>query len=347
MDLKSDGDRCLSKEDDQAEMMRYYKDAHLDLKVLENFGMDDIDRGTLSRYRALMKANDEGHVWTALPDNEFLRLIGAADKGADGELHPTSAGLLMFGLEYRISREFPNYKLDYSEYINPGIEWEYRIVSGDGKWTGNIFDFYVNVANRLKMSIGRPFVIGDDWRRVDDTDIDKAVRESLINSLIHADYRGRIGVRIDVRPGVVTVRNPGLFRISVQKAEAGGFSDPRNPTLAKMFALTGLVERAGSGLYRIIETWKKNGFERPLIEEDLDPPAVKVTLSMRMDPKASVIPDEEKVIRLMAGNGKISADRISKETGIPRSRIDRMVKELKESGRIKRNGGRNGGHWVV
>ena len=330
-----------------AGMMRDNTDMALDSHALDGFDMDDIDRGTLSRYRSLMKINDEGHIWIALPDEEFLRLIGAADKGTDGELRPTPAGLLMFGLEYRISKEFPDYKVDYFEYINPGVDWEYRIVSGDGRWTGNIFDFYVNAANRLKMSIGRPFAIGDNWRRVDDTDVDKAVRESLINALVHADYRGRMGVRIEVRPGTVTIRNPGLFRMPVREAEAGGHSDPRNPTLAKMFTLTGAAERAGSGLYRIIETWKKSGFEPPLIEERLTPPTVKITLSMKMDPKTSVIPDEEKIIRLMNADRGISLDKISKETGISRSKIDKMVKGLRESGRLERDGGKKDGRWIV
>ena len=330
-----------------AGMMRDNTDAALDSRILENFDMDDINKGTLSRFRSLMKINDEGHEWLALPDEEFLRLIGAADKGADGKLHPTAAGLLMFGLEYRISKEFPDYKVDYFEYLNTGVEWEYRIVSGDGKWTGNIFDFYVSVANRLKLSIGRPFAIGDNWRRIDDTDIDKSIRESMINALVHADHRGRMGVRIEVWPGRVIVRNPGLFRMPIRDAKAGGHSDPRNQTLAKMFGLTGVVERAGSGLYRIIETWKKNGFEPPLIEESLIPPTVKITLSMKMDPKAPVIPEDKKVIRLMEEDNSISLDKISKETGISRSKIDKIVKELKESGRLERAGDRKGGYWIV
>ncbi|MCL2148898.1 MAG: putative DNA binding domain-containing protein, partial [Methanomassiliicoccaceae archaeon] len=330
-----------------AGMMRDNTDTALDSHALDGFDMGDIDGGALSRYRSLMKANDEGHVWSALPDSEFLRLIGAAEKDAGGELRPTQAGLLMFGLEYRISKEFPDYKVDYLEHVDPGADWEYRIVSGDGRWTGNLFDFYVNAANRLKLSIGRPFAIGDGWRRVDDTDIDKAVRESLINALIHADYRGRMGVRVEVRPGVVTVRNPGLFRMPIRDAEAGGRSDPRNPTLAKMFTLTGVAERAGSGLYRIIETWKRNGFEPPRIEESLIPPTVKVTLPMRMDPKTTSIPDEERVLGLIRSDGGISLDKVSKETGLSRSKVDRIVKGLRESGRLERTGGKKGGHWIV
>lgn len=337
--------RCTKPE--IAGMMRENVDSPLDAFVLNDFDMGDIDRGTLSRYRTFMKVGDEKHIWNTVPDDEFLRLIGAAKKGEDGELHPTLAGLLMFGLEYRITCEVPDYKLDYTEYMKPGVEWEYRIVSGDGQWTGNIFDFYMNAANRLGVSTGRPFMINDSWRRVEDTDIDKALRESLINALVHADYRGRMGVRIEVRPNVVTVRNPGLFRIPIQEAEEGGYSDPRNPTLAKMFSLVGAVERAGSGLYRIMEVWKKNGFEAPVIKESLNPPCVKITLSMNVDPKTSAVSEEEKIMRLMAADHSISIERIANETGIPRAKVEKTIAKLRENGRVERAGGKKGGRWIV
>ena len=38
-----------------------------------------------------------------------MERIGAAGYGEDGKLHPTTAGLLMFGEEYHIVREFPEY----------------------------------------------------------------------------------------------------------------------------------------------------------------------------------------------------------------------------------------------
>ena len=337
--------RCTKPE--IAGMMRENADMPLDTNVLDDFGMDDLDAGTLSKYRTLMGSGGEKYAWNTVPQDEFLKLAGAVKKGEDGELHPTLAGLLMFGREYRIIDAVPYFKLDYTEYMNAGVEWEYRIVSGDGLWTGNIFDFYLNVSNRLKMTIGRPLVIGSDWRRIDDTDVDKALRESLINALVHADYYGRTGIKIEVRPKNVTIRNPGLFRIPIQEAKEGGYSDPRNPALAKMFSLIGAAERAGVGLYSIMETWKRNGFEAPEFEESLNPPRVKTTLSMKMDPMTSAVSDEEKVIGLMTADGSISIERISKEIGVPVSRTVSVVKKLKESGRVERTNGKRGGRWVV
>jgi hypothetical protein len=94
-----------------------------------------------------------------------------------------------------------------------------------------------------------------------------------------------------------------------------------------------------------METWKKNGFETPVIEETLVPSTVKMILSMRTDPRTSAIPDEDKILGMMLIDRSISFDRICREAGIPRSRVETTVKKLKESGRLERAGGKRGGRW--
>ena len=90
-----------------------------------------------------MKYNSlhEGSAWTRLDDPHFLVAIGAAsDETDDGIIHPTAAGLLMFGQEFRITREFPEYFLDYREKMDPSIRWTDRIQTQEGDWSGNIYD---------------------------------------------------------------------------------------------------------------------------------------------------------------------------------------------------------------
>ena len=62
-----------------------------------------------------MKAARPGHVWEQLDDETFLQRIGAAGIGEDGKVHPTAAGLLMFGKEADIVREFRGYSLEFQE----------------------------------------------------------------------------------------------------------------------------------------------------------------------------------------------------------------------------------------
>lgn len=62
---------------------------------------------------------------------------------------------------------------------------------------------------------------------VHNTPLHKALRESLANALIHADYYDRRGLVIQKWPDKIRIANPGAFRINMQEALVGGVSDPR------------------------------------------------------------------------------------------------------------------------
>lgn len=77
--------------------------------------------------------------------------------------------------------------------------------------------------------------------------MDKAVREAVTNTLVHADYFIRRGTVIIQYYDRIVLSNPGSLRLSSEEVMQGGISDTRNPTLMKMFNLIGIGEKAGSG----------------------------------------------------------------------------------------------------
>ena len=101
----------------------------------------------------------------------------------------------------------------------------------------------------------------------------------MLNGIVHADYNGSGGVRVELRRDRLTVRNPGTFRIPVGLVESDGHSDPRNSNVMRMFMLVGLAERAGSGVHRMVTTYRELGLGEPEISESVDPSTV--TVSMR------------------------------------------------------------------
>ena len=73
-------------------------------------GLEIFNADSVRGYRNTFASLKDGHPFVRLGDNEFLRSIGAAAiSNKDNVLHPTAAGLLMFGNEYDIVRQFPNY----------------------------------------------------------------------------------------------------------------------------------------------------------------------------------------------------------------------------------------------
>ncbi|MDR0751839.1 MAG: putative DNA binding domain-containing protein [Christensenellaceae bacterium] len=226
-----------------------------DTRVLERLGHDVFDYETVRRYRISYSYSHPNHVWANLDDVGFLYKLGCIGRADDATLHPTGAGLLMFGYEYEIAKEFPGYFLDYQEHEDESTRWTDRFISSSGEWSGNIYDFYYRVYNRIAQEIKTPFKLSGSLR-VDDTPVHKALREALANCLIHADYYGRRGIVIHRRPSEITIANPGGLRIDIKVAIHGGISDPRNHTISKLFNLVGIGEKAGSGLEEIFAVWK-------------------------------------------------------------------------------------------
>ena len=271
-----EGDYRCTKEVIQA-MLRDASPKTQDMLVLGNINLDVFDKDTIKRYRIRMQGIRPGHVWEALEDVDFLYRIGAVGRDADGKLHPTAAGLLMFGYEYEIVREYPHYFLDYREKLDDDTRWSDRFVSSSGDWSGNIYDFYFRVYNRIAQSVKVPFAL-DGISRIDDTELHKALREALANTLINADYYGNTGVVIERNITSITMTNAGTFRIDLDEAINGGISDPRNSGLIKMFSLINIGERAGSGLPMIFKAWTGTDFAMPDITEKENPDRVCLIL---------------------------------------------------------------------
>jgi len=242
-----------------------------DMLVLEKMDMSVFDQTSIAGYRNRFRAARPGHVWEGLTDDEFLTKLGAVGRAEDGTLHPTGAGLVMFGYEYEIIKEYPQYFLDYQEHFDADTRWSDRLISTSGEWSGNVYDFFYKAYNKLiqNPSIKTPFKL-DGIVRVDDTPVHKALREALANCLVNTDYYGDAGVVIKSKPDIITLENPGILRLPKDVAINGGISAPRNSVIMKMFNLLDIGERAGSGIPSIFRAWEDAGWETPVIDERID-----------------------------------------------------------------------------
>ncbi len=253
-----------------------------DTDILFGYNMDDLDSTTFNAYRQLYVIRQPDHPWNTVEPLEFLRNIGAwridRESGRGGL---TRAGLLMFGRLPSIQEHFPHYMLDYQERSEPNTEtrWIDRIIL-DGTWSGNLFDFYRQVFRKLTNSLKVPFTLKGDIRQ-DETPIHQAIREALINTLVHADYSGRASILVVKRPDMFGFRNPGLMRVPHEIAIQGGESDCRNRLIHQMFRYVGLGEQAGSGIPKIYRGWGSQHWRKPLLYEK-DVPSEQTLLELRM-----------------------------------------------------------------
>lgn len=264
-------------------MVRDSYDGALDRDVLDDIAIDALDMDSVRRYRNEFSSNRLKHPWIGLADEEFLLRLGAIGRSEnDGKLHPTKAGLLMFGESWRIVDAFPNYFLD-CRVISGARRWDDRITSDSGDWSGNVYDFWNRACRMLCEGLPRPFILRPNMTRDDDTPQHKAVREGLTNALVHADYYGRTGVVAVRRRSTVEFSDPGCLRLPVEVVEGGGVSDPRNKTLMTMFNLIGRGDKAGSGFDVFRDAAAYAGVAEPELVECLEPDRTKLTLHVEVD----------------------------------------------------------------
>lgn len=276
--------RCSKEEVDN--MIAEASNITRDSIVLDKYSFDDLDKDSFKRYRQRYAVRNPSNRWNELDDIEFLRRIGGWDKDREKKVEGlTAAGLLVFGQEMNITNYFHNYFLDYREHVNEyeGQRWSHRFTSQNGEWSGNLYDFYNKVIARINEDLKVPFKIDDaDMSRVNDTDLHKALREALLNTIIHADYFTKGNIIVEKNINEYKFINPGLLRIPLEKAIGGGTSDARNKNIFKIFSLLGLGERSGFGLENIHNTWKKYKWELPSLEESFKPE--NITLLLKTTP---------------------------------------------------------------
>ena len=354
-----EGDYHCSAEEVKS-MLRDQTDTSQDALVLENLLISDLNQDSVHRYRILFNNLKPDHIWAKLGNEEFLLKIGAARKSQnDGKIHPTLGGLIFFGDFITITDELPNYFLDYREHLSSDIRWSDRVSSGDGTWSGNIFDFYYKVIDRLTADIKKPFKLDSNLLRVDDTSIHKSLRECLANALIHADFYGRRGIIVDKEFRKITISNPGTFRISIDEAIAGGISDARNGKIFNMFSLINVGERSGTGICDVYHVWDENGFKKPTFTETVNPERVVLTLQTEVDgnidntdgnsdgnPDGNLTQNEMLVLQVISQTPGLSAAKVGSHIGISKPSVERVLHSLKKKGIIRREGSTRG-KWII
>lgn len=283
----NDGDRHCDDETVKRMLAEQVEDER-DARILTGFGMEDIDPESLRIYRQMLRDEKPGHPFLEQDDFEFLKsLRGWRRDRQTGEAGLTLGGLLMFGKWAAIQDAVPHYFLDYQERPEAKTElrWVDRLVP-DGTWTGNLFEFFRRVYRKLIADLKVPFALKDGQRQ-DDTPVHEALREALVNTLVHADYTGRVSVLVVKRPDMFGFRNPGGLRLPIEQVIRGGESDCRNRILHQMFLLIGLGERGGSGMPRIYGGWKSQHWRPPALTEKDEPEQTLLMLQM-----ADLLPED-------------------------------------------------------
>ena len=269
---------CIEKEVN--DMIRDASDDGNDGILIDRYDMNDIDTPTLRAYRNLFMQRNPDHVWNTDSDKEFLRNMGGytVDRTNNRECL-TLAGLMMFGKGLSVRERFSNFRMDYLDKTNllPGERWSDRLTY-DGRWENNLFNFFRMVLPKLTLGTKRPFRM-EGVERIDDTPVNKALREAFTNSIIHADLMTESGVlKIEKTPDGYVFSNPGSLKLPVERIYEGGHSKARNPRMQNMLRMIGFGENIGSGFPSILKAWHEESWRIPDLHEESDLRIVELKL---------------------------------------------------------------------
>ena len=98
----------------------------------------------------------------------------------------------------------------------------------------------------------------------------EALREGIINALIHRDYLGTSTIQIRVYNDRLVIMNEGKFppEVPVEKLKTEHISKPRNVLLAGAFYKAGFIESWGRGTIKIVEKCLEQGLPEPDFKEE-------------------------------------------------------------------------------
>jgi len=225
--------------------------------IEERASFDDLNPETIEKFKKLA----EDRVPSVARERNYktiLEKLNLMDRGV-----PKRAAILLFGKDPQ--RLYPQAFLKIGKFLN-----ETDIVSSDIV-EGNLFEQLENTLETLrnKYLISEIKFEGIHRRDILEYPHD-ALREGIINALIHRDYVGTSSIQVRVYNDKFVIMNEGKLppEVPLERLKMDHLSKPRNVLLAKVFYLAGLIESWGRGTVKIVENCLKQGLPEPDFIED-------------------------------------------------------------------------------
>lgn len=208
------------------------------------------------------------------------------------------------------------------------------------EFSGSIFEQLDEVFSYL-MLCNKTTATFKGLERIERADYpEEALREALLNAIVHRDYSFSGSIIINVNENEMEFISiggllPGLSPDDIRS----GISQPRNKKLAEIFHRLHLIESYGTGIRKIYSLYNDHSVH-PRIEVTSN--TFKIVLPnmnsiTNIDPIKNIdtiTPQMQKVIDYINGNGQISDGEIEKLLHIKGTRRYNLVKEMESKGLI-------------
>ena len=305
----------------QFDMMPVYKSTENDLEI-----------GLISDFLKSRKIKKEAKISNELLLSYYLIVQEHA------HIYATTAGILLFGKNPQ--HYFTEAMIICSHF--KGNEGREALASIDCE--GTLFNQFERAYDFIVSRLSKSFIINGPKREETLEIPQKAIREALLNMIVHRNYHQKSPSKIAIYENRIEFFSPGTFfgPLDSQNLQLG-LSFIRNAAICKAFREAEYIEKMGSGIITIFKTYEERKLKTPSIIEGEG--FVKCILPREFESKVAsslLDPELEAVLTLFDTGSEIKISDLMKFLGLSRSTAFRRLSILLDLGKIAKKGKGNG-----
>lgn len=336
----------------------------------------DVERGTNRPYYLANKGlRPEGvyirHGFSSIPasDSTIRNMI----KETDGDVYEALRSINQDLTFNSCENEFKNRNIDFKEqalklvsndglYTNLGLllsdqcpytikaavfeDYDQSLFKDRNEFSGSLLKQIEDVYSFIDKYNNNRSTFDKLWR-IDTRDYpEKALREALLNSIVHRDYSYSASTLISIykdRLEIVSVG--GLMPGYELKDIKNGLSDTRNPNLANIFYRLKLIEAYGTGIKKIYDAYELSGCEPEIITTNnsfkiiLPNINYKQNNNLYISSPEMIYCDENILLKYLNDNQSITRKEVETLMGLSQSSAGRILKKMVDEGKLIQFGG--------
>jgi len=176
-----------------------------------------------------------------------------------------------------------------------------------------------------------------------------ALREALLNAVVHKDYSNGVPIQISVYNDKVIFWNDGQLpeRWTIEKLKQKHPSNPYNPDIANAFFRAGSIEAWGRGIQKITSECQIAGLPVPEYKYDFSGFLLEFNVSSHNVPEETSVKTSVKILEAIKSNDQITIPELAEIIGVTTRSIERNMQNLQQEGKLVRIGPDKGGHWKI
>ena len=347
-----------------------------DQSIVEEATLNELDAESVDYF--VRKAVDAQRLDASVRELSHIQLLRKL-KLVNHEDQLTMAALLLFGKDIEKWNLMASFRIGRFQQSQANLLFQDNIVCP-----------LIHMPERVLWTLRSRYLVApihyEGLQRIEPLEIpEDALREMVCNAIVHKNYLGP-HIQMRVWDDKIELWNFGElpYNYTIEKLLQTHESYPRNPLIAQIFYLAGLIEQWGRGYEKIHDAFVREHLMQPTFEQARG--GILVTIPREkfiaiqtgksIGAELSTTPDDQTsqksvqksvqkstekqqaIYDLIKNKGSLeplneplnellNTERIALLLDIPYSTAKRIVKDLEKKGLIVRVGSKKNGHWEI